>query len=84
MSYSNRTERYPCVKVTPSTIAPLYEAGILPDTCGYVRWAQKKPPLDSVEGAALKPFHSAPLSLRRSIQKQVVAVRKKAKSYPSS
>jgi uncharacterized cysteine cluster protein YcgN (CxxCxxCC family) len=83
-SYADRTERYVCAKVTPDNIAPLYEAGILPDSCAYVRWAQKKPPLDEVEGAAFKPFHSAPLSLRRTIQKQIVAVRKKAKSSPSS
>jgi len=71
LSYKTRTERYPCYKVTPETIGPLYEAGILPETCGYVRWAQKKPPLDHVEVAALRPFASAPLSVRRCVERQI-------------
>ena len=79
MSYATRTKRYPCYKVTPETIGPLYEAGILPDTCGYVRWAQKKPPLEHVEVAALRPFASAPLSVRRSVERQIKDHRRKFK-----
>ena len=83
MSYATRLKDYVCLEVTPSSVLPLYDKGILPDSCAYVRWAQKKPPLEVIEKAALKPLASAPLSVRRNVWKQIKFYRK-SKSDPSS
>ena len=87
-SYKTRLEDYLCIQVTPESIAPLHEGGILPNSCAYVLWAQKKPPLEHVEKAALLPLALAPLSIRRYVWKQIKAWRKKTgsklKSSPST
>jgi uncharacterized cysteine cluster protein YcgN (CxxCxxCC family) len=84
MSYDTRLTDFVCREVTPSTIAPLWEAGVLPDSCAYVRRAQKKPPLEVIEKAALTPVASAPLSVRRHVWKQIKAWRKKCQTKTTS
>src|SRR5690606_7200910 len=63
--YKNRTEKEVCVKVRPGNVLHLYKRGILPETCGYVRYQVLGVPyeharLDSMRGAArLIPFNMA-------------------------
>lgn len=68
-NYENRTKTEVCVKVTPSNIAALHRAQILPKTCGYVRWYFGIQPyrLDFMKGAAkLIPFAMAKPEIQNS------------------
>lgn len=65
-NYVERLEREICVSLRPGNILTLHSTGVLPDSCAYVLRAQKKPPLEHIEKAALMPFASAPLSVRRA------------------
>lgn len=66
MNYADRLTREICGTLRPSNILVLHKKGVLPDSCAYVLRAQKKPPLENIEKAALMPFASAPLSVRRA------------------
>ena len=46
----------------------MHKRGLLPDSCAYVRRAQKKPPLAPPE-VAIIPFALAPLKIRRRYKK---------------
>lgn len=45
-----------CEKVSPESVPRLHKAGILPDSCGYVRFMLGKPPLENPPVAKLVPF----------------------------
>ena len=41
--YENRHQKELCLPVTPSNTMTLHRNGILPDSCAYVRYMQRKP-----------------------------------------
>lgn len=63
--YDKRTETEVCLKVRPGNVLALHKRGILPMTCGYVRYYVLGVPyeharLDFMRGAAkLVPFNMA-------------------------
>ena len=64
--YDKRLTTHTCLKVEPDNVEELHEAGILPDSCAYVRHVQGKEPLDSpVPAATLIPFALAPRVYQR-------------------
>ena len=75
--YERRTQTETCVKMTPGNVASLHERGVLPDTCGYVRWMQGKEPArlppEQVPEVPLVPFILAPFEW----QNRYVRIRKK-------
>ncbi len=64
--YNGRLLREMCMPVIPSNVLTLHGMGVLPDSCAYVRHTLKKPPLETIEKAALMPFAKASLSVRRA------------------
>lgn len=66
--YEKRLTTHPCIKVKPDNVMHLHGLGILPDTCGYVRHAQGKPPLDYVPEYPLLPYEKAPEGLKRHFE----------------
>ena len=54
--YDRRQASHPCIRVRPANVPELYARGVLPESCGYVRHAQKKPPLAEPPRAKLIPF----------------------------
>lgn len=63
-NYENRLELELCLKVTPSNVLYLHRTGVLPDSCAYVRFVQRKPPLPRpVARARLIPFNVASVDL---------------------
>jgi len=54
--YANRLDREMCLRVHPGNVLDLHKRGILPETCGYVRYLQSKAPLLMIEQARLVPF----------------------------
>ena len=63
--YGNRLDREMCLKVTPGNVAALLKGGMLPASCGYVRYMQGKAPLLMVEQARLVPFCVSGLKFQR-------------------
>ena len=68
-NYKKRFTTDICLSVRPDNVLNLHGRGILPDSCAYVRFVQKKPPLEVIESAALIPLELAPLSVRRRYKK---------------
>lgn len=64
--YETRHDTYICLKVKPENVEELHAEGILPDSCGYVRYWQGKEPLDEVPSVKMIPFTSAPRALQRN------------------
>jgi len=54
--YANRLDREMCLRVHPGNVLDLHKRGILPESCGYVRYMQGKAPLLLIEQARLVPF----------------------------
>lgn len=67
--YKKRLTTYICVKVEPDTVDQMHKDGLLPDSCGYVRWSQGKAPLEEPPVSVLTPFALAPLSFRRQYER---------------
>ena len=71
--YDKRIGKHACIKLEPSLILGLHEAGILPDSCGYVSFMRGTPKLEP------KEFPCLPFSvLNRDDQRQW---RRSAKHY---
>lgn len=65
-AYSKRHDVETCLPVRPSNVRHLHRAGILPDSCAYVRHMQGKPPLPRpVARARLVPFKLADLDIQK-------------------
>ena len=71
--YAKRFDTELCLAVTPENTLDLHAKGILPDTCAYVKHMKDEPKVEPVE-IIMKPYHSAPLRVR----KQYERARKKA------
>lgn len=62
--YEERTETYPCHKVTLQNILELHARGILPDSCAYVRYKKGQPLLKEVPTVKMIPYEKAPLFIK--------------------
>lgn len=64
--YDKRLTTHTCLKVEPDNVEELHDAGILPDSCAYVRHVKGQEPLDRpVPAATLIPFALAPRDYQR-------------------
>ena len=64
-AYETRTTVERCVTITPANIPDLHRIGVLPDTCGYVRWSLGLPVLDEVPEYPLMPFVVASIGIQK-------------------
>ena len=81
--YANRLDREMCLRVHPGNVLALHKQGMLPESCGYVRYMQGKAPLLMIEQARLVPFCVSGLKF----QKHYNAARKewyRLKSLPDA
>jgi uncharacterized cysteine cluster protein YcgN (CxxCxxCC family) len=81
--YEKRLTTHMCLKVTPENTLDLHKAGILPDSCAYVRHMQGKEPLDIIPVATLVPFALAPRAEKVRYWRAEKKWLKELKSRPS-
>lgn len=61
--YEKRHDTEICLKVTPANVKHLHARGILPDSCAYVRYMNKKTPAKLTRWTGLEPARLIPYEL---------------------